>query len=143
MPAWRLHPRELDGRELALGAGAAAATALIILIAGHKLGNTQALIAPLALALLAIVLMRPVLAVCLTVGVAILCEGATFGLFTFMNDVYTPFYKRLTPLDALVALTAVSVALDMLRDKRSLRFPRELRFPHLILVLAMISGVAV
>jgi O-antigen ligase len=143
MPAWRLHPRELDGRELLIALGASMATALIILIAGHKLGNTQALIVPLALTLLVIVLMRPVLAVCLTVGVAILFEGVTFGLFTFMNDVYTPLYKRLTPLDALVALTVISVALDMLRDKRSLRFPRELRFPHLILVLGMISGIAV
>jgi hypothetical protein len=143
MPSWRLYPRELDGRELAIALTAGMATALIILIAGHKLGNTEALIVPLGLTLLVIVLMRPVLAVCLTVGVAILCEGATFGLFTFMSDVYTPFYKRLTPLDALVALTAISVALDVLRDKRSLRFPRELRFPHLILVLAMVSGVAV
>jgi hypothetical protein len=143
MPAWRLHSRELDGRELLIALGAGMATALIILIAGHKLGNTQALIVPLGLTLLVIVLMRPVLAVCLTVGVAILFEGVTFGLFTFLNDVYTPLYKRLTPLDALVALTVVSVALDMLRDKRSLRFPRELRFPHLILVLGMISGIAV
>ncbi|HEX4436016.1 MAG TPA: O-antigen ligase family protein [Solirubrobacteraceae bacterium] len=143
MPSWRLHPRELDGRELAIGLTAGMATVLIILIAGHKLGDTEALIAPLGLTLLVIVLMRPILAVCLTVGVAILCEGATFGLFTFTNDLYTPLYKRLTPLDALVALAVIAVALDMLRDKRSLRFPRELRLPHLILVLAMISGVAV
>jgi hypothetical protein len=143
MTSWRLYTRELDGREFAIALAAGMATALIILIAGHKLGNTEALVVPLLLTLLVIVLMRPVLAVCLTVGVAILCEGGTFGLFTFMNDVYTPLYKRLTPLDGLVALAVISVALDMLRDKRSLRFPRELRFPHMILVLGMISGVAV
>jgi O-Antigen ligase len=143
MSSWRLYQRGLDGRELLTALTASLATVLIILIAGHKLGSTQALILPLLLTVLAIVLMRPILAVCLAVGAAILCEGASFGLFTFTNDLYTPFYKRLTPLDALVLLAAAAVALDVLRDGRSLRFPRELRFPHLILVLGMICGVAV
>ncbi|MGO9489634.1 MAG: O-antigen ligase family protein [Solirubrobacteraceae bacterium] len=87
-------------------------------------------------------LLRPVLAVSLAAGLAILCEGEAFGLFTFTAHLYQPFYKRLTPLDALVVLAAASVALDMLRDGRQLRYPRELRFPHIILVLGMVCGIA-
>ncbi len=135
--------RALNARELATAAVAAAATALIILAAGRKMGATAALFAPLAITLLVIVLMRPLLAVSLVAALAILCEGGAFGLFTFTTHLYQPFYKRLTPLDALVALAAVSVALDMVRDGRSLRYPRELRYPHMILALGMVSGIFV
>jgi hypothetical protein len=143
MSSWRLHARGLDGRELLSAALAGSGTALVILLAGHKLGNVEALLVPLGVAVLAIVLMRPMLALCLTIGVAILIEGGTFGLFTFSSNVYTDIYKRLTPLDAMVVLSAASVALDVLRDGRSLRFPKELRFPSLIVVLGMLSGIMV
>jgi O-antigen ligase len=138
----RQNLRALTGHEFATAAIASAGTALIILLVGRKLGATTALFAPLAIALLVIVLMRPLLAVGLAVGLAILCEGETFGLFTFLHNIYNPFYKRITPLDALVLLAAASVALDILRDGRGLRFPRELRLPSLILVLGMLSGIA-
>ena len=98
--------------------------------------------APLALALVLLLLMRPLLCVCLTGGLAILCESQSFGLFTFQAHFYDTFYKRFTPLDVLVILTAVSVALDMLRRSRPFRFPRELRFVSVIIALGMICGLA-
>jgi O-antigen ligase len=98
---------------------------------------------PLAVTLVAIILMRPLLAVGLVIGLAILCETQSFGLLTFQHHIYDTFYKRLTPLDVLVALATLSVALDMLRDGRSFRFPRELRFLDMVLVLGMICGIAV
>jgi O-antigen ligase len=140
---WRLNLRAIDGREALTAAIASAATALIILAAHRKLGTTLALLAPLILVLVVIVLMRPLLAVSIALLVPILFEGASFGLFTFMAHVYDPFYKRLTPVDALVVLAVLSVALDMLRDRRPLRYPKELRFPHILLVLGMLSGIAV
>ena len=97
---------------------------------------------PLALAVLVIVLMRPLLAVSIAIVVPILFEGASFGLFTTLQHVYDPFYKRITPVDALVLIAVASVALDMLRDRRPLRYPRELRFPHVLLALGMLCGIA-
>jgi hypothetical protein len=139
----RLNARAPDGRELLTAALACAGTVLVVLLASRKLSPTLALMAPLALALVVILVMRPVLCVCLTVGLAILCENQSFGLLTFQAHFYDAFFKRLTALDALVLLSAVSVSLDMLRDRRPLRFPRELRFADLILVLGMVSGIAV
>src|SRR5262249_4299501 len=92
--AWRPHLRAFDGRELLTAALASAFTALIIVAAHHKLGATQALLVPLALAVLVIVLMRPLLAVSIAIVVPILFEGASFGLFTTLQHIYDPFYKR-------------------------------------------------
>lgn len=133
----------LSLRELATAAGAAALSGLVMLGAGHKLGTATALFVPLALVLVVVLLMRPVLAVSLTAFSAILVEGEAFGLFTFAQNFYHPLYKHLTPLDALVVLAVLAVALDMLRDRRAPIYPRELRLPHMILALAMVSGVVV
>jgi len=140
---WRLQLRAPDGREVLTAALATAGTALIIIAAQRKVGDVAALFAPLALVVLLIVLMRPLLAVSLAILVPILFEGASFGLFTFTVHAYDLIYKRLTPVDGLVLLALLSVALDMLRDRRPLRFPRELRFADVLLVLGMISGIVV
>jgi O-antigen ligase len=140
---WRLNLRAVDGREAVTAAIASAATALIIVVVHRKTGSTLALLAPLALVLVVVVVMRPLLAVSIALLVPILFEGVAFGLFTPLAHIYDSFYKRLTPVDALVALAVISVALDMLRDRRPLRYPRELRFPHLLLALGMVVGIAV
>jgi hypothetical protein len=139
---WRLHARSLDGRELLTGAAACAFTALAIVLAGHKLSPPLALLVPLGLALVVVLLMRPLLCLCVTVGLAILIEGS-FGLLPSQADFYKELFHRLTALDGLVALTLVAVGLDMLRDGRQLRFPRELRIVDAVLVLGMICGIAV
>jgi O-antigen ligase len=139
----RLHLRALDGREILTAALASAGTALIIIAAHRKLGAAVALLVPLALTLLVIVLTRPLLAVSIAVVVPILFEGASFGLLTFMSHVYDPFYKRITPVDVLVLIAVAAVAIDMLRDRRALRYPRELRLPHILLALGMLSGIAI
>jgi O-antigen ligase len=140
---WRLNLRATDGREVLTAVGAAIATALIVVLAHHKLGSTLALVVPLVLVLVVIVLMRPLLAVTIALVVPILLEGPAFGLFGFVAHVYDPFYKRITPVDALVVLAVASVALDMIRERRPLRYPRELRAPHLLLALGMVCGLAV
>ena len=139
---WRLHLRAVDGREALTAVIASIATALIILIAHHKLSPTLALLAPLALTLVVIVLMRPLLAVCIAVAVPILFEGPTFGLLTFTQHIYDPFYKRITPVDLLVILAVAAVALDMIRDRRPPHYPRELIFPDILLALGMVCGIA-
>jgi len=140
---WRLNLRATDGREVLTAVAAAIATALIVLAVHHKVHSAVALVVPLVLVLVVIVLMRPVLAVTIALVVPILLEGPAFGLFSFVAHVYDPFYKRLTPVDALVVLAIASVALDMLRERRSLRYPRELRIPHVLLALGMVCGIAI
>jgi O-antigen ligase len=143
MSSLRLNARALDRRELLIAAASCGFTALIIVAAGRKLSPTLALMVPLALVLVAVLLTRPLLCVCLAAGLAVLLEGKTYGLFTVQGHFYDPLYKRLTALDALVVLAALAVAVDMLRDRRRPRFPRQLRFAALILVLGMVSGIVV
>ena len=118
------------------------ATALTALLAGAgvaKLGSAGLLV-PLALVAVAIVLSRPVLAVTLVAGLAIVCEGSTFGLFTFTAHLYTNLYKNLSALDVLVMLAIASVALDLVRHNRAVWLPGPLRLPLAILVLATLMG---
>lgn len=136
----RLRLPVLDGAELSAALLAAGLTALVALVGIHKLG-TAGLLTPLALVAGAVLLSRPVLAVTLVVGLVIVCEGPTFGIFTFTSHLYTQVYKYLSVLDLLVALAVVSVGLDVLRHRRVLWLPGPLRLPLTILVLAMVAGV--
>jgi O-antigen ligase len=138
MVAWRLRLRTLAQRDLFIAAAAAGLTMLLAFAGAHKLG-TAGLLLPLAVVVVVILVRRPVLIVSLAVGLAILCEGPTFGLFHFTSHLYDE-YKGLTPLDALVALAVVSVGLDVMRRERSLRVPVLLALPLGLLLLAMIAG---
>jgi O-antigen ligase len=141
MAARRFRLRTLAQRDLLLAAVAAAVTALLAFAGAHKLG-TAGLLLPLAVVLVVILVRRPLVMVALTVGLAIVCEGPTFGLFHFTSHLYD-HYKGLTALDALVALTVVSVGLDLMRRERSLRIPVPLALPLGLLLLAMIAGAVV
>ncbi len=120
-------------------AGATSFTLVLGLLATHKWG-VAGLIVPLGLVALVILLLRPIIMVSLVVGLTILCEGPTFGLFTFTSSLYGSIVKDVTILDALVALAIFAVALDLIRRRRSLRVPRPLQFPATILALAMVAG---
>lgn len=140
MVAWRFRLRTLAQRELVIAAVAATVTALLAFAGFHKLGSAGLLL-PLAVVLMVILVRRPVVMVTLLVGLVILCEGPTFGLFTFTSHLYAGAVA--SPLDGLVALTVVSVGLDVMRRGRSLRVPRLLALGLVLLFLAMISGVVV
>ena len=139
VPALRSRLRAVQDRELLTAAVAALATMLLALLGAKKLGG-MGLLAPLAVATALIVMRRPVVMVSVTVGLAILCEGSTFGLFNFTSHLYDEFYKGLTPLDALVALTVVSVGWELVRERRAPILPRALALPLALLWLAMIAG---
>jgi O-antigen ligase len=128
------------GRELLLVSAIVLATLLIAFAGARKLGSLG-LLAPLAIVLVVILMRKPVAMVTLTVGLVILCEGPTFGLLSFTSHLYTDIYRKLTPVDLLVALTAVSVGFDMMLHRRALRLPRPLAFALTMLALAMIAGV--
>jgi O-antigen ligase len=127
-------------RELLASAAAAAATALIAYAAMSKLG-IAGLLVPLVLVLAGMLLLRPALTVSLVVGLTILCEGPTFGIFTFTQHIYDQAYKDVSVLDLLVAMAVLSVAVEHLRHRRALRVPRPLAIPLVTLLLAMIAGV--
>jgi O-Antigen ligase len=128
-------------RELFLAGVFALVTLLIAFAGAHKLG-TLGLLAPLALVLVIALMRKPVAMVALTVGLVILCEGPTFGLFGFTSDLYHDVYRKLTAVDVLVALTVVSVGFDLMLNRRPLRLPKPLAFALLMLALAMLAGIA-
>jgi hypothetical protein len=127
------------GREIARAAGATGFTLVLGLLATHKWG-VAGLLVPLGLVALAILMLRPLAMVSLAVGLTILCEGSTFGLFTFTSSLYGSIVKDVTVLDALVGLAIFAVGLDLIRSRRSLHIPRPLQLPLTILALAMIAG---
>jgi hypothetical protein len=134
---WRL--RTLAEHDLFIALLAAGFTALIALAASRRLG-AEGLLFPLALVLVVILMRRPTVLVTLVVGLAIVCEGPTFGLFSFTAHLYHQYYKGMTPLDMLVVLAVLSVGLDVMRHGRTLRIPRPLALGLGLLVLAMIAG---
>jgi O-antigen ligase len=139
MVAWRMRLRTLAHRELFIAAIAAAGTMLLAYAGAHKLG-TAGIALPLGVVVVVILMRRPVVMVSAVVGLAILCEGSSFGLFSFSSHLYDQ-YKGLDALDGLVALAVLAVGLDVMRRGRSLYVPRPLALPLMLLALAMIVGV--
>jgi hypothetical protein len=142
MLARRLRLGALDRSEAMVAAAAMAATALLALAGIHKLG-AAGLLAPLAIVALVILLLRPLLAVCVVVGLTILCEGPTFGLLTFTTHFFVHVYKYLTLLDLLVGVAVLSVAIELMRTRRPLWVPRPLRPAVVFLSLGMLVGAVV
>jgi hypothetical protein len=139
MVAWRVRLRTLAQRELFIAALAAAGTMLLAYAGAHKLG-TAGIAVPLGVVVVVLLMLRPVVMVSLVVGLAILCEGPSFGLLSFTSHLYDQ-YKGLDALDGLVALAVVAVGLDVMRRGRSLYVPRPLALPLMLLALAMVVGV--
>ncbi len=139
MGARRLRVAAPDGRELLLTAVAAGLTALLAFAGIHKLG-TPGLLVPVAVVLACILLSRPLWAVTLVVGLAIVCEGPQFGILTFASHLYIQVYGDISMLDVLVALAVLAVGIDVLRRRRPLLLPRPLALPLAILALAMAAG---
>jgi len=129
----------LSTSEPALAALACAGTLLLCVLASSKLG-VDCVLVPLGAVLVFILLRRPVAMTALVVGLAIFCEGSTFGLLTFTSNLYASVYKNLTPLDGLVVLMIVSIGWEVSRSGRELRLPRVLIVPAMFLGLAMLAG---
>jgi len=137
MVAWRLRARGLDGRELRI-AGLLAAVAALAAAAGvHKLG-TAGLFAPVALGLMIVLLSNPLAMTACVVGITVMFEGQSFGLFTFTASLYT----HATVLNVMVALVVISVGLELIRRRQPLVLPRVLALPLAILALGMVAGIA-
>ncbi len=137
MPARRLR---LESGEFLAAAATASITLLIALLAAHRAG-VAGLLAPLALVVVAILMRRPAVMVGLTVVLATICEGPTFGFLHFTSHLYDQIYKGLTPLDMLVALAVLSVGIDLIARRRPLQVPRALAPAWMLLLLGMIAGV--
>lgn len=139
MHALRLRLREPLSRELVLAGACALGTLLLAYAGAHKLG-IDALLLPLGVVLLAILMRYPVAMLTATTAAVILGEGPTFGLFGFTSHLYGHIYRELTPVDFLVALTVVSIGLDIMRKRRTVSMPRPMAFALILLALAMIAG---
>jgi O-antigen ligase len=132
----------LRRRDVLLATGIAAFLALTMAAGIRVLGGVGVLV-PLALLLAAILLTRPVLTLVLIVGLALVCEGEAFGLFTFTGELYIQVYKDISLLDLLVGLIVISALFDVLRNDRPLLIPRPLALGLTMLALAMACGAYV
>jgi O-antigen ligase len=130
------------GAEPLLAALAATLATLALALFGERRFGTPGLLLPLLLVIAVTLVRRPVAAVATAVGLAIVCEGPTFGV-PVMTRLYQDVYRGLTPLDALVGLALVAVAADLLRTRRPLRLPAGLALPLLLVALAIAAGVVV
>ena len=127
--------------QLGPAVGASVAVAVIAYLASKKLG-LAGLAAPLVIALVVMIVRRPLVTVSTVVVITILFEGPSFGI-PVTPDLYKQVYKGLTPLDGLVVLVFLSVTSDLLRRGRQPRLPPVLVFPLLMVTLAIISGIVV
>jgi hypothetical protein len=123
--------------------GASAAALALLVAAAVRQFGTAGLFLPVAFALAAILITRPVLTLVSVVGLAIFCEGEYFGLFHFTSHLYEQVYKDISLLDLLVALVVASALLDVLRHGRTLLVPRPLVLGLTLLALGMVAGAFV
>jgi len=138
LAAWRLRLHGIPS-DVPIAAVAGGVTALLILAGMHKLGATGALFVPLGVPLVLVLLANPVWMAAGAVGLIVLLEGPDFGLFSFGSHLY----EHATPLNVLVALVVLSVAIDLVRKRRRLQIPRVLALPLGTLVLGMAVGIVV
>jgi O-antigen ligase/polysaccharide polymerase Wzy-like membrane protein len=120
-------------------AGATAIVALLTAAVSYKLGIVG-LLAPLGVALAVLLVRRALLTVTLVTGLIILCEGPTFGVFTFSSHLYTKIYGDFDVPDALVLLMLLAIVLELRRSGCRLVVPRPLRLPSMLLALGMVVG---
>lgn len=139
MVARHLRPVSRAPIDLPLAVAATVATALLALLVSHRVGGLG-ILAPLAVVLVAIAVLRPLLTVTVVVGLTVLCEGPSFGILTFSSHLYVQVYKDVSALDLLVVLAVFAVALDLIRSGRSLYVPSPLKLPLTVLALAMTAG---
>jgi hypothetical protein len=132
--------RASASRDFQLASGLAIVAALFALAGEHKFG-LLGLLTPLGLVGAIALVRRPAALVMVTVGVVIVCEGPTFGLLNFTSHIYADVYRKLTPVDLLVALTVVAVGFDLISKKRPVRLPRLWAFALALLALGMFGGV--
>jgi O-Antigen ligase len=130
------------GIEFAIATLVAGVITLLAIAGVDKLG-TIGFVLPLAAVVTTVLISRPLVAVGLRVGITILAEGGTFGLFNFTGKLYEQAFKDVTILDLIVLLAVASVAVDVLRSGRAIWIPRPLALPLLALMLAMMCGLVV
>ncbi|HEY2603728.1 MAG TPA: O-antigen ligase family protein [Thermoleophilaceae bacterium] len=131
-----------SGGDARFAATASVVTVLLTLAAFQKFG-AKGLFFPVLAALAIVMLMRPVVAIYTTVLLTLLAEGGDFGLFRFASHIYNHAYKNLTAMDFVVIIALVSVAIDLVRNRRPVRVPRPLVLPLTFLALGMLAGVVV
>jgi O-antigen ligase len=124
--------------------GAAASAFVLALVAcGVKFGLAGLALPLVGLAGLAL-LRFPGAALALGVGLAILAEDESFPLLTPAAKLYTNIFKGFTPLDALLVIAFLGVALRRLETSRPVRLPpRPLAIAQLLTAFALLTGVIV
>lgn len=124
--------------------GAAASGFVLLLVACAVMFGVAGLALPV-LALGGVVLLRyPGLTLTLAIGLAILAEDESFPLLGFGAKLYTNLFKGFTPLDAVLAVAFVGLALRLVAERRPVRLPpRPLSLAMLMIFFALLCGALV
>jgi O-Antigen ligase len=128
----------MPGIPRAAAATAAAALALVALAAPRY--GPAALALPFAAVGALALLQRPRVAVGLTVGLMVVCEGRSDDFLGFANSVYDPLPFGPTPAECLLAVAILAVVVDRLATQRPVRLAGPLTIPLLLVVLATGAG---
>jgi O-antigen ligase len=135
MTALRALPRRAHLLEALLAVVAAAALVAVT----QRLGPAGLLVPLGVLAVLAL-LKRPGFALGVFAAVVTLVEGGDPGLLPALTAVHEPLTAGVAPVDLLLAVVLVAVALDLLRRGEALRLPALLALPLALLALAAAAG---
>jgi hypothetical protein len=135
----------LRGRSQVRPRAEALVTAVVIgvlALTGERKFGLGGLALPVGVAALLVAMRRPMTMFCITIGLALLCEGTTVNL-PIMPDLYSNLYGGIEPITLLVLLTFFSVVADLLRTGRPLRLPTVPAFTVMLLAFAGVDGIAV
>jgi len=128
-------------RDTAISGLVASITLLVLVLAGVAFG-----VAGLAAAIVAVIgvvlLQYPGPVVLGTVALVVVCEGPSFGLFPQTDNLYRDLVKGFMPLDGVLVIATVAVALQLLQDRRPVRLPpASLALALAFIILALMAGV--
>jgi O-antigen ligase len=130
-------------REAAVIAVAGVLGTLLTVAAAFKLG-LAGLALPIVVMAAVLLLRFPGPMLVLAVAAVVICENDDFGLFPQTAQLYTDLVKGFMPIDAILALSLIGIAAQVVQDRRPVRLPpAPLALTLALLGLALASGILV
>lgn len=140
MPTVRAMSHALPDRSTLIRGGVLGLVTMAIAYGAVSKFGTAGILAPVAVAGLALLLQRPVGSMAALFVLTVVCEGPTFGFVKFTDHLYSQAFKGMTPLDMVVAIALFAAAFGAIGSRRPVRLPRPLVPAAIALLLGMIAG---
>jgi hypothetical protein len=134
---------QLPTRESATIGAIVVVGTLVTVAAAFKLG-LGGLALPIGVITAVLLLRVPGPMLVLAVVAVIVCENGDFGIFPQTAKLYSDLIKGFMPIDAILAISLLGTAAQLIQDRRPVRLPPvALVFPLALLVLALLGGILV